>query len=185
MKQSAYAKKVIKEARLEDCNPTKTAMEPGLKLDKEDESEPVNETEYRKLIGSLRYLTHTRPDITYAVGYVSRFMEKPKTTHMKAVKHLIRYIKGTLDYGIQYSRSKEAEITGYSDSSYGDQDDGKGTTGTIFYYKDSPITWTSQKQSTVALSSCESEFMVVTSQHVKQYGYKEYSANSQVNNQGR
>src|ERR1043165_5730093 len=163
LKQSAYAKKVVKEARLEDCNPTKYAMESGRKLTKEDESEPVNETEYRKLIGSLRYLTHTRPDITYAVGYVSRFMEKPKTTHMKAVKHLIRYIKSTLNYGIQYSKGKEAEITGYSDSSYGDQDDGKGTTGTIFYYKDSPITWISQKQSTVALSSCESEFMAATS----------------------
>jgi ribonuclease HI len=83
---------------------------------------------------------------------------------MQAVKHLIRYIKGTINYGIEYTKGNNKEITGYCDSSFGtDQDDGKGTTGTIFYYNNAPITWSSIKQNTVALSSCEAEFMAATS----------------------
>ncbi|KAD4584618.1 hypothetical protein E3N88_22219 [Mikania micrantha] len=162
--QTNYARKILKLAGLAECNPTKFPMEPGLRLTKEDDSREVNATEYRKIIGCLRYLTHTRPDLLYAVGYTSRYMQTPRVTHQQAVKHILRYIKGSINLGICYPRGGEGTLMGYSDSSYSaDQEDGKGTTGVVFYFNNRPITWLSQKQPTVALSSCEAEFMAATS----------------------
>ena len=79
---------------------------------------------YRSLVGSLRYLVHTRPNITYAVGYVSRFMEKPRQEHLVAVKHILRYIAGTVDYGIVYSKRCDIDnkVMGYSLIGYSDND---------------------------------------------------------------
>ncbi|GJR74803.1 ribonuclease H-like domain, reverse transcriptase, RNA-dependent DNA polymerase [Tanacetum coccineum] len=112
---------------------------------------------------ACRYLLFTRPDLSYSVGLLSRFMQDPKDHHLKAVKQVIRYIKGTKEHGIIYKKEGGCKITGYSDSSYGiNTDQGKGTTGIVFYFGESPITWCTQKQPTVALSSCESEFMAAT-----------------------
>ncbi|KAD3642279.1 hypothetical protein E3N88_31503 [Mikania micrantha] len=95
---------------------------------------------------------------------VSMYMHSPRETHLQAVKHMLRYIKGTTNWGINYKRRGNECLIGFSDSSFSvDQDDGKGTTGTVFYYNGGPITWNSQKQPTVALSSCEAEFMAATS----------------------
>ncbi|KAD0040246.1 hypothetical protein E3N88_44886 [Mikania micrantha] len=139
-------------------------MEPGLKLTKEDDSSEVDATEYRKVIGCLRYLTHTRPDLAYSVGYVSRYMQSPRASHYQAVKYILRYIKGTTDLGIHYKKGGSNMLLGFSDSSFAvDLDDGKGTTGVVFYFNDGPVAWISQKQSTVALSSCEAELMAANS----------------------
>ncbi|GJV90743.1 hypothetical protein Tco_1538556 [Tanacetum coccineum] len=87
----------------------------------------------------------------------------PKEQHMKAVKQVLSYVKGTKDYGITYKHNGGNIIQGFSDSSYGvNTQEGKGTTDIIFYYGDSPISWSTQKQATVALSSCESEFIAAT-----------------------
>jgi hypothetical protein len=79
-------------------------MEARLKLSKEGTTELVDTTEYRSLVGSLRYLVHTRPDISFTVGFVSRFMEKPRQEHMAAVKHVLRYIAGTIEFDIIYPK---------------------------------------------------------------------------------
>ncbi|KAD4179873.1 hypothetical protein E3N88_28464 [Mikania micrantha] len=130
IKQSSYDKKILQQEGMWECNPTKYPMEPGLKLAKDDGSNLVDATAYRRIVGCLRYLTHSRPDLAYSVGYVSRYMQGPRS---------------------------------FSDSSLlADCDDGKGTTGLVFYFDDGPISWCSQKQPTVALSSCESEFMAAT-----------------------
>ncbi|GKA42326.1 zinc finger, CCHC-type containing protein, partial [Tanacetum coccineum] len=92
-----------------------------------------------------------------------KFMQDPKDHHLKAVKQVIRYIKGTKEHGIIYKKEGGCKITGYSDGSYGiNTDQGKGTTRIVFYFGESPITWCTQKQPTVALLSCESEFMAAT-----------------------
>nr|GEU50406.1 ribonuclease H-like domain, reverse transcriptase, RNA-dependent DNA polymerase [Tanacetum cinerariifolium] len=123
----------------------------------------VNSTEYRSIIGYLRYLLHTRPDLSYSVGLLSHFMQEPREQHMKAIRQVLRYVKGTKDHGITYKHNGGNKIHGYSDSSYGvNTQEGKGTTGIIFYYGKSPISWSTQKQATVALSSCESEFIAAT-----------------------
>lgn len=161
--QSGYAKKILQAAGMGDCNSAKYPMEPGFGLTKDEGGVPVNATEYRSLVGSLRYLTHTRPDLGYSVGVVSRYMESPKESHLKAVKHILRYIKGTIKYGLVYRKGGDRKLVGFSDSSNGmDLDDRKGTTGTIFYFSGKPITWSSQKQHTVSLSSCEAEFIAAT-----------------------
>ena len=132
-----------------------------MQLHKDADGEPIDATEYRRIIGCLHYLLHTRPDLSFVIGVASRFMERPTILHQKAVKHILRYLKGTVHYGLVYPRrSSEMVITGYSDSDLaGDMDDRKSTGGMIFYLNDSLISWNSQKQKTVALSSCEAEFM--------------------------
>jgi hypothetical protein len=126
------------------------------------ESPLVDATEYRSLIGGLRYLMNTRPDITFAVNYLSRFLEKPKEDHCMAVKHLLRYVAGTLDDGVFYRREEKGvhQLIGYSDSDYaGDIDVRKSTSGMLYCLGSSPITWSSGKQKVVALSSCEAEYI--------------------------
>ena len=144
------------------CNPCHTPMEVRLQLSTRGTTEEVDATEYRSMVGSLRYLVHTRPDISFAVGYVSRFMEKPRQEHLAAVKHLLHYIAGTVDFGIVYPKLSNGnnKLMGYSDSDFGgDIDDRKSTTGVIFFMGEMPISWQSQKQKAVALSTCEAEYM--------------------------
>nr|GEW39852.1 zinc finger, CCHC-type [Tanacetum cinerariifolium] len=160
IKQTGYINKILKETSMTDSNDTKIPMDPGTKLVKAEDGNSVDATYYRSLIGSLRYLLHTRSDLSYLVGLLSRFMQDPKDHHLKAVKQVIRYIKGRKEHGIIYKKEGGCMITGYSDNSYGIKtDQGKGTTGIVFYFGESPIAWCTQKQLTVALSSCESEFM--------------------------
>ncbi|XP_076950749.1 secreted RxLR effector protein 161-like [Bidens hawaiensis] len=91
-------------------------------------------------------------------------MQSPTQAHAQAVKYILRYLRGSLDFGITYSRGGNSMLHGYSDSSHAvDMDDGRSTSGLIFYYGTSPISWVSPKQGTVALSSCEAEFMAATS----------------------
>ncbi|WVZ61751.1 LOW QUALITY PROTEIN: hypothetical protein U9M48_011574 [Paspalum notatum var. saurae] len=162
LRQSAYALKLLEKAGMSSCNSCATPMEVRLKLSKASTSPLVDDpTMYRSIIGSLRYLLHTRPDLSFSVRYLSRFMEEPRTDHMAAVKHLLRYVAGTINYGLWYSGGGgDTRLLGYSDSDLaGDVDDRKSTTGVIFYLGPNPVTWVSQKQRVVALSSCEAEFI--------------------------
>lgn len=95
----AYAKGILNKVKMEECNHVATSMELGLKLSKFEGGEQVDANKYRSLVGSLRYLTCTRPDISFSVGVVSRFMENPKQSHWKAMKRVLRYIRGTLSLG--------------------------------------------------------------------------------------
>jgi hypothetical protein len=143
-----------------DCNPVLTPMEPGAKLSKFDAGERVDATKYRSLVGSLRYLTCTRPDISYSVGVVSRFMEEPVYTHLKAVKRILRYIRGTESFGLFYTKAEDFMLEGYSDSDWcGDVDDRKSTSGYVFFLGDTTFTWLSKKQPVVTLSTCEAEYV--------------------------
>nr|GEX00098.1 ribonuclease H-like domain, reverse transcriptase, RNA-dependent DNA polymerase [Tanacetum cinerariifolium] len=140
IKQSAYANKILKEAGMLESNETVIPMDPGTRLTKKTEGTLVNSTEYQSLIGCLRYLLHTIPDLSYSVGLLRCFMQEPKEQHMKAIKQVLRYMKGTKDYGITYKHNGGNTIQGFSDSSYGvNTQEGKGTTDIIFYYGDSPI----------------------------------------------
>jgi len=136
-------------------------MEPRPKLSRDSTAPKVDATEYRSLVGSLRYLVHTRPDLAFSVGYVSRFMEAPTEEHQAAVKRIIRYIAGSLRLGCRYGREKGATgLVGYSVSDLaGDVDSRKSTSGSLFFLGGSPVTWQSQKQTIVAISSCESEYV--------------------------
>lgn len=117
-----------------DCNSCATPMEIHLKLSKASSSPPVSATSYRSIIGGLRYLVNTRPDIAHAVGYLSRFMEEPHEDHQAAVKHVLRYIGRTRHHGVHYARGKGGwlELHGFSDGDMaGDLDTRRSTSGVL------------------------------------------------------
>jgi hypothetical protein len=158
--QSSYAAKTLEDAGMTQCNPCCVPMENCLKLMK-NSGEVIDATRYQSMIGSLRYLVNTRPDLAYAVGVLSRFMEAPGKQHWAAMKQVLRYVQGTQGFGCTYREgSKNAALTGFSDSDHaGDLDDRKSTTGLVFFFGSSVVTWASQKQRIVAMSSCEAEYI--------------------------
>jgi hypothetical protein len=120
-----------------DSNSVSTPMKPGVKLSRYDGGDRVNSTRYRSLIGSLCYLTCMRQDISYSVGVVSRFMEEPVYTHWKALKRILRYIRGTESLRLFFSRTDEYKLVGYSDSDWcRDIDNRKSTSRYIFFMGD-------------------------------------------------
>ena len=156
--QTRYALKILDTFNMSDCNASKTPMECRLKLNGDGEGLEVESTLFRRIIGCLRYLTLTQPDLIYSVSYLSWFMSKPYSNHMTAAKRILRYVKGTIDYGLVYKSDKECELSGYCDSDYaGDLDDRKSTSGLIFFYGLKLIAWNSCKQKVIALSSCETK----------------------------
>ncbi|XP_042472191.1 uncharacterized mitochondrial protein AtMg00810-like [Zingiber officinale] len=160
-RQSAYAKKILSQFKMTDCNATKHPMEPKTQLHKDLEGTPVDAMKYRRIIGCLRYLLHTRSDLSYSIGMTSRYMERPTIMHHKAVKQILRYLKGTIYFGLVYIKGpQEISIFSYSDSDLADDLDGrKSTSGMTFYFNESLVSWNSRKQKTMTLSSCEAEFM--------------------------
>jgi hypothetical protein len=136
LQQTTYAKRVVELAGLTDCNPALTPMEERLKLSHDSTMEEVNATQYRRLVGSFCYLSHTRLDLAFSIGYVSRFMQRPTTEHQQAVKIIIRYVTGTLDHGLYYPRCpREAHLVRYSDSDHaGNIDTSKSTSGILFFF---------------------------------------------------
>ena len=95
-----------------------TPLPSSLKLTKEGEGKSIDATQFKSLIGSLRYLTITRPNIVFSVGLLSRYMETQKESHWLAAKRILRYIRGTLDFGLFYSYKDDATLYGYSDSDW-------------------------------------------------------------------
>jgi len=134
LSQCAYANKILENAGMANCNCTATPMEARLKLSKKIDDDLVKPSEYRSIIGSLRYLVNTRPDSAYSVGVASRFMEAPSIAHWGAVKQIIRYLKGTIGFGCKYAKGDELKpvLLGFSDSDLaGDVVDRKITTGVV------------------------------------------------------
>ena len=145
-----------------DCNPVSTPMETGLKLCKRiGNASPSETNEFQKLIGCLEYAANaTRPDITYAVHRLAQFSSNPDTTHFSAAKRILRYLKGSLDFGLIFRGNKNDsfKLFGYSDADWaGNSNDRKSIGGYCFYLDNSLISHMSKKQKTVALSTAESE----------------------------
>jgi hypothetical protein len=164
LRQAHYAKKILEMAGMADCKAAATPMEERLRLSRDSTAEEVDATLYRRIVGSLRYLIHTRPDLTYAVGYVRRFLERPTEEHLQAMKKILRYITRTLQYGLRYGRrTGMTKMVGYCDSDLaGNIDTRKSTTDALFFLGKSLVSWQSLKQRVVALSSCEAEYIAAT-----------------------
>ena len=135
----------------------------GLKLSKDDDGSTVDPTLFKRLVGSVMYLTTTRPDIMYGVSLISRFMKSPKYSHWQAGKRIMRYVSGTKDLGIMYSTSEKFKLIGYNDSDNGGStDDRKRTSGYTFHFGTGVVSWALKKQPIVTLSSAEAKFVVAT-----------------------
>ncbi|KAI5336297.1 hypothetical protein L3X38_015564 [Prunus dulcis] len=131
--QKKYALKVIEKFGLKDCKSVVTLLVANERLCKEDGSEAANESEYRQIVGSLLYLTATRPDIMFAYSLLARFMHNPTRKHMGTAKRVLRYIQGTLDFGIEFIKGKTTTMIGYCDSDWArSEDDRRSTSGYAF-----------------------------------------------------
>ena len=116
--QSKYVKDMLKKFNLTNCSSMKTPMAPPLTLNKDSDGKPVNVTEYRGMIGTLLYLTASRPDIMYSTCLCARYQAEPKESHLIAVKRIFRYLKGTPNLGLLYPRDSGFDLIGYSDSDF-------------------------------------------------------------------
>jgi hypothetical protein len=160
--QGAYAKKIVEQCQMTGCNPVDTPMEQRVRPMTAKPGTERNVTQYRSIIGSLRYLVNSRPDIAFAVGVASRFMEAPDKEHWAMVKRIVRYIAGTIHHGLTYKKNDSSDLSllGFTDSDHsGDLVHRRSISGVIFYIGSNLVTWTSQKQKVVTLSSCEAEYV--------------------------
>jgi hypothetical protein len=161
--QGKYTIEILKRFGMEDCKPMTTPMITNLKKLSSCESEKVNPTIYRQLIGCLMYLTNTRPNICFVVNTLSQYMVDPRKVHWTAAKHILRYLKGTIEYGLQYLQGDQAKLLGYTDSDWaGSAIDRKSTSGCCFSLGSGVISWYNRKQKSVALSSAEAEYMAAS-----------------------
>ncbi|XP_020271086.1 uncharacterized protein LOC109846275 [Asparagus officinalis] len=162
--QKKYMKDILEKFKMNECNPMNALVAIIMKLPREGDGCFVDSTLFKSPVGGLRYLTITRPDITYGVGLVSRYMETPNEPHWLAAKRILRYIKGTLNLGLFYIYDENAQLVGYSDGDWGDdQDERKSTTCYVFYLGSTAFSWTSKKQGVIALSSCEAAYVAAAS----------------------
>jgi hypothetical protein len=174
--QSLYLKTVLERFGMLESKSERTPEVTGNKLSKqqspttEEQKLEMKNIPYRQAVGSLLYASiGTRPDIAHAVNSVSRYLENPGMEHWKAVKRILRYIRGSLDVGLVFKSNNKThemkyEMNVYSDADWGgDRDDRKSTTGFVVKLNGNCVSWTSKKQSTVALSSAEAEYLAIGS----------------------
>jgi len=163
--QPSHTEKMLQKYGMYDSKPVRTPVNPDVKLvPSENPDDVCNQLMYQAVVGSLLYLsTKTRPDIAYAVSRVTRFCAKPTKEHWAAVKRILRYLKGTSNLGLLYREDTPAEITGYSDADWaGDVGDRKSTSGYVFLLGGAAISWRSSKQTCVALSTAEAEYVALS-----------------------
>ncbi|TYJ99556.1 Retrovirus-related Pol polyprotein from transposon TNT 1-94 [Cucumis melo var. makuwa] len=161
--QKKYAKEILKKFKMDECKAVSTPMNQKEKLCKEDGADKVDEGYFMSLIGCLMYLTTTRPDILNAVSILSRFMHCASELHLKATKRVIRYVKDTSDFGVNFTRGKEFKLIGFSDSDWGGSiDDMRSTLGYCFTLGSGVFSSSSKKQEIVAQSTAEAEFIAAT-----------------------
>ena len=162
--QEKYVKNLVKRFGLDSKKHTSTPMSSSVKLSRDAVGVEVDPTLYRSMIDSFLYLSTSRPDIAFSVGVCARFQATPKESHLTVVKRIIRYINGTSDYGIWYSRDSNECLAGYSDVDWAECiDDRKSTFDGCFYLGNNLVSWMSKKKNSVSLSTPEAEYIAVAS----------------------
>ena len=163
--QRPYIDNLVKRFGLSDAFGVPTPADACVKLVADDEvSRPADPRMYQQIVGSLQYAAGgTRPDIAYAVSTVATFCHQPTELHMTAAKRVLRYLKQTRDLNLTYVKNTPEAIIGYSDADWaGDVKDRRSTSGNVFLLGGGAITWSSRKQSSVALSTVEVEYMALS-----------------------
>ena len=157
--QTKYIRDLLKKFNLEEEKAKNTPMGSSIKLVMDEKGKSVDQTKYRGMIGSLLYLTASRPNIMYSVCLCARFQACPKESHLNAVKRIFRYLKSTIDIGLWYPKCDNFELICYSDADFGGcKIDRKSTSGTCHFLGHSLVSWHSKKQNSVALSTAEAEY---------------------------
>jgi hypothetical protein len=166
--QKIYIKSLLEREGLSGINSVTTPLDPNIKLEPNPDGEQGNRSNsFARLLGELQFLANcTRPDIAFAVNRLASYTANPSLQHFAAVKRILRYLAGTQDHGITYSKSDansgNNDFYGYADAAYANHDDLKSTSGYVFKASGGAITWKSKKQTTIALSSTEAEYVALS-----------------------
>ncbi|KAK2979423.1 hypothetical protein RJ640_016335 [Escallonia rubra] len=162
--QSKYTRELLKRFGLDNAKPRGTPISPSVNLVKDENGKDVDNKLFHGMIGSLLYLTASRPDIMFSVCICARFQACPKESHLSAVKRIFKYLSSTLNLGLWYPRSFLLDLVGFSDSDYaGCLVDRKSTSGTSQFLGDALVSWHSKKQTFVALSTAKAEYVAAGS----------------------
>ncbi|KAL0557194.1 hypothetical protein IC582_005712 [Cucumis melo] len=161
--QRKYTLDLLTETGMLGCRPADTPIEFNCKLGNSDDQVPVDKEQYQRIVGKLIYLSHTRPDISFAVSVASQFMQAPYEKHMEAVNRILRYLKNTLGKGLMFRKTNRKTIKAYTDSDWaGSVIDRKSTSDYCTFVWGNLVTWRSKKQSVVARSSAEAEYRAMS-----------------------
>jgi Reverse transcriptase (RNA-dependent DNA polymerase) len=161
--QRKYTLDLLKETGKLGCKPTSTPIDSKVKLNTEDGEQLGDINQFQRLVGKLIYLTVTRPDISFSISQISKFMHAPRTPHLEAINRILRYLKGTPGKGVWMKNNNSNEICGYSDADWAGSYDRKSTTGYCTFVGGNLVTWKSKKQNVIARSSAEAEYRAMAS----------------------
>ncbi|XP_070036400.1 secreted RxLR effector protein 161-like [Nicotiana tomentosiformis] len=162
--QQKYIKEILKRFEMESSKIIDTLISTVTRLDVDEPGFPVNKIMYRGIIGSLLYLTTSRPDIVFSVGICARFQSSPNESHLNVAKIILRNLKGTQDLVLYYPSGDNFDLIGYVDADYaGYLVDRKSTYGMTYFLGSCLISWGARKQNYVALSTAEAEYVTVVS----------------------
>ncbi|KAJ9555500.1 hypothetical protein OSB04_010114 [Centaurea solstitialis] len=162
--QSKYIGDLLKRFHKDTSSVAKTPMASGTLIGADPKGKPVDQKTYRAIIGSLLYMTASRPDIMFATCFCARFQANPKESHMMAVKRILRYLKGTPNRGLCYPKESGFELVAFSDADHGGcQLDRKSTSGHVQFLGDKLVSWGSKKQHCVSTSTAEAEYVAAAS----------------------
>ncbi|KAJ9541906.1 hypothetical protein OSB04_028412 [Centaurea solstitialis] len=162
--QSKYIFDLLKKYDMSGCHSIGTPMATGNSIGPDHEGKDIDLRNYRSMVGSLMYLTASRPDIMFATCVCARYQAKPKESHLAAVKRIFRYLKGTPYYGIWYPKGLGFELQAYTDADYGGCNmDRKSTSGHLQFLGNKLVSWASKKQQCVSTSTAESEYVAAAS----------------------
>ncbi|GJR81497.1 hypothetical protein Tco_0152282, partial [Tanacetum coccineum] len=161
--QSKYVSEIVKKYGLHSTDSVDKPMIENKKLDKDLQGKPVDATLYCGMIGSLMYLTSSRPDLNHVVCLCARYQAKPTKKHLQAVKRIFRYLNGTINMGLWYSKDTDMSLTAYADADHaGCQDTRRSTLGSAQFLGDKLVSWSSKKQKSNAISSTEAEYIALS-----------------------
>eukprot|EP00253_Pinus_taeda_P032137 PITA_32137 len=161
--QGRYASEILKGFRMQDCRRMAMPMITNWKKIDASGDKEVDPTLYRQLIGSLKYLVNTKPNLCYAVNTLSEFMVEPKRVHWATTKHILRYVCGTINFGLRYTKGNDIELSGFTNADWaGSSVDRKSTTWYCFDIGSGMTSSCSKKQKSVALSFAEAEYMAAS-----------------------
>ena len=163
LSQSKYISDILQKFGMEECRYVTILVSLGITVSLSSNSQLADATTYRQLIRSLLFLNLSRLDITFAVNLMARFIQKPYVEHLNAVKQILRYVAGTKDLALKYSRLPLIFLSRYTDSDYGgDRYDKKSTSAYVFSIGLGAISWASKKQPTISLSITEAEYRAIS-----------------------
>jgi len=162
--QAKYCKELLKKFDMDQCKAINTPISTSCQLDQDCAGKSVDQSKYRGLIGSLLYLTASRPDIMFVVCLCARYQSDPKESHYNATKRIMKYLQGTKDVGLWYPNNVSLSLSGFSNSDFaGCKVDRKSTSGTCHMLGSSLISWHCKKQACVALSTAEAGYIAAGS----------------------